>query len=192
MTRIDKVVVTNMGALKAKYGATVKRIRRALRDLELANGQRGLVSQVVALDDSKQMAAYSAPVVEQSDDPVQAKVAIDAVYAALQPHYLMILGGVDIVPHQWLDNLAFSADDTNHIVFSDLPYACDAPYSTRIADFIGPTRVVGRLPDVTGYSNPRYLESLLLYAASGGPQPVPGASRFFGIGPPGRAGAQLP
>ena len=34
---------------------------------------------------------------------------------------------------------------------------------------------------MTGYSNPRYLESLLLNAASGGPQPVPGASRFFSI-----------
>ena len=130
-----------MGALRSKYGARVTRIKRALRDLELANGQRGVVTQVVALDDAKTMADYRAPAVDQADDPVQAKVAIDAVYAALQPHYLMILGAVDIVPHQPLCNLAFSSDDTNHIVYSDLPYACDAPYSTRIADFIGPTRV---------------------------------------------------
>ncbi len=181
MAGIDKVVVTNMGALKAKYGARVKRIRRALRDLELANGQRGLVTQIVALDDAKQMAAYSAPAVEQPDDPVQVKVAIDAVYRALQPACLMILGSVDIVPHQRLDNLAFSADDTNRIVDSDLPYACDAPYGTRVADFIGPTRVVGRLPDVTGHADPVYLEKLLLVAASEAPQQAPGGNQCLGI-----------
>jgi hypothetical protein len=33
---------------------------------------------------------------------------------------------------------------------SDLPYACEAAFSRRPQDFLGPTRVVGRLPDLTG------------------------------------------
>jgi hypothetical protein len=30
-----------------------------------------------------------------------------------------------------------------------IPYACEAPYSQKPQDFFRPTRVVGRIPDVT-------------------------------------------
>jgi len=182
MAGFDKVVVTNMRALSSKYAGKVTGIRQALDDLLLADEQRGLATCVVALDAPGKMAALKkVRAVSRADSVVQAKIAIDAVCAALRPDYLMILGGVDIVPHQQLDNLLFSSDDTNETVDSDLPYACDAPYSRRLSDFIGPTRVVGRLPDVTNYANPGYLERLLRAAASEESQPAPGGRFCLGI-----------
>ena len=41
-------------------------------------------------------------------------------------------------------------DDDDNPAWGDLPYACDAPYSRDPARFVGPTRVVGRLPDLVG------------------------------------------
>ncbi len=181
MAGVDKVVLTNMGALSSKYGDRVAEIQQALGDLVLADGQRGLATQVVALDDPVEMAALNAHAVKQADDPVQVKVAIDEVFSALRPAYLMILGAIDIVPHQPLPNPRFSSADSNPIAFSDLPYACDAPYSMRIASFVGPTRVVGRLPDVTGSSDPRYLKGLLHTAISGEAQPVPDGKHCLAI-----------
>ncbi len=51
--------------------------------------------------------------------------------------------------------------DSDRRIDSDLPYACDARYSTTINDFLGPTRVVGRLPDVMGAGNTEHLVRLL-------------------------------
>jgi len=47
----------------------------------------------------------------------------------------------------------------------ELPYACVAPYSSDPSVFLGPTRVVGRLPDLVGSGNPAYLVGLLGTAA---------------------------
>ena len=78
----------------------------------------------------------------------------------------MILGTIDVVPHQDIANPAFDApDDPDKNADGDLPYACDAPYSRDIATFKGPSRVVGRLPDLTGAKEPSYILSLLSIAA---------------------------
>jgi len=67
----------------------------------------------------------------------------------------MILGATDVVPHQDMRNPVNAAgDDPDVVAFSDLPYACDTPYSRDVAKFIGPTRVVSRLPDMTGADGP--------------------------------------
>src|SRR6185295_18546805 len=89
---------------------------------------------------------------------------------ALAPDYMMILGAIDVIPHQDLKNPLFSTDpdgDDDKFAYGDLPYACDAPYSQNIKDFTGPTRVVGRLPDLTGATgSPKYLLGLLKTATN--------------------------
>ena len=72
------------------------------------------------------------------------------MFKALDPDYLLLLGSTDVIPHQDMKNAAFDPgnDDDRH-AFGDLPYACDTPYSNDTAKFVGPTRVVGRLPDLT-------------------------------------------
>src|SRR6185295_15350855 len=103
---------------------------------------------LVALDDAAEMSALSAPQVTQAGDCAQNKAAIDGAYRALAPDYLMILGATDVVPHQDLKRRIKKDDDP--IVYSDLPYACEAPYSQDSRKFHAPTRVVARLPDITG------------------------------------------
>jgi hypothetical protein len=103
--------------------------------------------------------------VMNASDPRENKQAIDAVFKSSNPHYLMILGAPDVLPHQDLDNPAYRPDrpddDSDIEAWGDLPYACDAPYSRDPSRFVGPTRVVGRLPDLVGANEPSYMISLL-------------------------------
>lgn len=166
----DKVIVTNLTALKKKYGAAgVKEIHAAVKELIAADKARGLKTTLVALDDEPAMKKLKAPHVSDPADTRQNKEAVDGVYEALAPDYLMILGAVDVIPHQDLKNPLFTTDpngDTDRFAYGDLPYACDAPYSQNIKDFTGPTRVLGRLPDLTGaQGSPKYLLGLLNTAA---------------------------
>jgi len=170
----DKVIVTNLGALRAKYGAKgAKAITAAVNDLIVADRKRGLTTVLVPLDD----------VVKDASNLRQNKKAIDGVYTALVPHYLMLLGAIDVIPHQALKNPLFSPPngDTDEFVFADLPYACDTPFSADIQDFTGPSRVVSRLPDVTGGKDPAYLVNLLKTAARWRSRPRATYQDYFGI-----------
>ena len=165
----DKAIVSNVSALRAKYGtAGLAKLRAAVRRLIAADRKRGLTTVFIPIDDATAMKKLGAPVVTKATNQRQNKAAIDGVYAALTPDYVMILGSVDVVPHQDLVNLVFDPanplDDPDRVVPSDLPYACQAPWSTEPKDFIAPSRVVGRLPDVTGSKNPAYLLTLLSHA----------------------------
>ena len=165
----DKIIVTNRSALIAKYrGAGVVRIKRAIDALIAADERRGIKSRLIYLDDAKAMKKCRGRAVGDPASTRQNKDAIDAVFRATTPEYLMILGAPDVVPHQDLVNPAFDPpdDDPDAFAWGDLPYACDEPYSRDIAKFKGPTRVVGRLPDLTGASEPSHLVRLLAFAES--------------------------
>jgi hypothetical protein len=169
MMAINKLLITNTSALVAKYGKTGNtKISKALKLLIAADAQHGLVSKVIALDSKTDMAKYGA-VVSSPKNARASKAAIDAIYAKEKPDYIVILGASDVVPLVQLKNPVYSPnpdDDNDKTVPSDLPYACDTPYGTDINSFVGPTRVVGRLPDLIGASNPQYLLKLLQTAAS--------------------------
>lgn len=155
----DKVIVTNLSALKSKYDAAgVNKITAAVNKLIAADKRRGITTRLVALDDAATMKRINAPKVTNHADFKQNKDAIDGVFRKLMPDYLMILGAPDIVPHQNLTNPVFNqGGDPDQIAFGDLPYACEAPYSQKPQDFTGPTRVVGRLPDLNGVADLDYL-----------------------------------
>lgn len=181
----DKVIVTNFTALKEKYGANgLAKIQAAIGKLAKADDKRGLETIVVALDDEEQMTSLGATAVTDAGSPRQNKDAIDAVFDALTPDYLMILGAIDVVPHQDLKNPLFSDDpegDDEEFAYGDLPYACDAAYSRNIKSFTGPTRVVGRLPDLTGASRPKYLLGLLQTATKWHSRPRTDYENYLGI-----------
>jgi hypothetical protein len=69
------------------------------------------------------------------------------------------------MPHIHLTNPMLEDEEEDPDVPSDLPYACEAAFSRRPQDFLGPTRVVGRLPDLTGADEPSYLLKVLATAA---------------------------
>lgn len=162
----DKVIVTNLSALRSKYGNGLPKIEAAIKRLITADKKRGIVTRLVALDDAAAMKKLNAPPVSNAGDFKQNKRAIDGVYRALMPDYLMILGANDIVPHQNLKNPVFGqGGDQDQFAFGDLPYACEAPYSQKPQDFTGPTRVVGRLPDLNGVADVPYLIRIIEVAA---------------------------
>lgn len=158
----NKVIVCNSAALAAKYGANANLIQNGVNRLIAADNARGIQSRYVAIDDAATMQGFHAPPVTNPADTRQNKDAVDAVYGSAAPDYILLLGGPDLIPHQDIVNPVYDGNnDVDPIAWSDLPYACDAPYSQNAQDFIGPTRVVGRLPDVTGSADPEYLLNLL-------------------------------
>ena len=169
MSMYDKIIVTNHAALSNKYGDSgLESIGKAIGKLVDSDERRGIKSGIVYLDDRPDMEKVSGNAVKSASDPHENKEAIDSIFKFYNPHYLMILGAPDVVPHQDLNNPAYLLDgdgDDDDRAFGDLPYACDAPYSQDPARFVGPTRVVGRLPDLFGAKEPSYLVSLLKTAA---------------------------
>jgi hypothetical protein len=178
MATVDKLIVTNRSALANKYGSARSRIDEALKALVAADAERGVATRVVALDDAATLGRYRAkPVASPKDEP-GCKAAIDRLVGELTPDYLMILGARDVVPHQRLRNTKHDGDPG---VPSDLPYACDEPWNRDPRVFLTPTRVVGRLPDVTGATDPTYLVALLRRAARYRCRPRDDYQTFFGL-----------
>jgi hypothetical protein len=162
MAKTDKVLVTNGKALRAKYGDAFD-VGAALRPLLDADAARGLESRVIDLAASKDMKTVKGTAVSDAADPGQNKRAVDKVFTALRPDYLVIVGSVDVVPHQDLANTM--PDDGDPIAWGDLPYACEAAYGTEAGKFRAPTRVVGRLADQTGATKPAHLKKVIATAA---------------------------
>ena len=161
MDRSRKIIVTNRAALARKHGAAgMKQIDAALARLARADAKRGIATRCVAIDRAADMEPFGGRVANRKDAR-QAKRAVDAICRALKPDYLLILGAPDVVPHVRLKNPMAVSRDSDRRIDSDLPYACDARYSTTIKDFLGPTRVVGRLPDVMGEGGTEHLVRLL-------------------------------
>ncbi|HMI97773.1 MAG TPA: hypothetical protein VK479_14760 [Micropepsaceae bacterium] len=179
----DKIIVTHRGALTGKYQAKgLAKIRAGLADLVAADKKRGFKTAIVYLDDARTMKRLGAKALEDAADRPSAKAAIDKVYKALKPDYLLILGAPDVVPQQDLKNPAYSPpDDDDQPAWGDLPYACDAPYSRDTAHFVGPTRVVGRLPDLMSAEEPSYLLSLLKTAANWTSRQAGDYAPYFGL-----------
>jgi hypothetical protein len=153
-----KLIVSSKTALQFKYGKKYSNIAGALKRLKAADKLKGLDTKIVYIDEAgSARAAGIRPV--QHLDMKECKTAVDALYAKHTPAYIVILGAQDIIPFQEIIN---PAEDEDSLVPSDLPYACDAPYSRKIDSFTGPTRVVGRIPDIPGkQDSSNYLETLI-------------------------------
>ena len=178
----DKVIITNLGALKEKYAEGFRRVHVAIERLIAADKKWGLDTKLVTLDSETDMAAVHGEAVREKDNQRAVKKAVDGIYDAYEPDYIMILGAQDIVPHQDLENPAYEAGgDDDKVVPSDIPYACEAPYSNKPGDFVGPTRVVGRVPDLIRSSDPAYLVSLLGTSARHKTRPRSEYQKYFSV-----------
>lgn len=167
---VNKLVVTHRGALRRKHGGEgLARVEAALRDLAEADTVRGIHTRLVAMDDGRTARAVSAPDVDDPTDHEATKAFVDAACMRWRPEYVVLLGSPDVVPLQPLRNPLWTGDprsgDADETVPSDLPYACTAPHSLDPGRFRGATRVVGRLPDGTGSTDPAHLLRLLDVAA---------------------------
>jgi hypothetical protein len=163
MKKIDKLIVTNKSALKNKYDKDTSQVISILKSLVYADKQKGLNSILVFMDDAVQMKSLNVNVAVTS--PINQRLnknAIDLLYQRCSPDYMMIFGATDIVPQiELLNPLYQPNDDTDKHVKSDLPYACDAAFSKDIGNFLSPTRVVGRLPDIHGVNDLKYVKKII-------------------------------
>jgi hypothetical protein len=177
----EKILVTSRSALIEKYGKKgFDEIIRAVQALAEADKGRGYVTRLVFLDDQKAMRGFRGTPVTDIKSGQQHKEAIDSIYAALKPEYLVILDGPDVVPHVSLSNPAPEDDDPD--VPSDLPYACDAPFVRRDPSlFTSVTRVVGRIPGIVGARRPTFLVRLLNASARFRPRPRKAYLQYFSI-----------
>lgn len=181
----DKIIISNRSALQRKYGAGLQKILDAVARLVTADNGRGLHTRLMMIDDAAEMSAVQGKAVTFATDPRQNKNAVDAIYKALVPDYLVLLGATDVIPHQDLRNPLYDPQnpnvDVDEIAYGDIPYACEAPYSQDAHDFIGPTRVVGRIPDLTAGTDPAYLVGLLAVAAGWTARPRADYLQYLGI-----------
>lgn len=181
-----KLIVSNRGALKAKYGAVgVAAIDRALGRLARADRRRGLTLKRAWIDRAASLRGTGARRVANAGDEVAVKQAIDGLARRWKPDYFVLLGAPDVVPHQQLVNPVFDPKeeegDLDKTVPSDLPYACDAAFARDIGAFKAATRVVGRLPDLVGARDPAYLVDLIDKAAAAIPLPGADYQAYFAL-----------
>jgi hypothetical protein len=153
----DKVVLTNYSALQNKYGpGGLKKIQKAVAALIKADKAKGLSTQIVDLSDRAQMKKYKGSAVSSPKSERQNKDAVDAVQRSIRADYLVLLDGPDVVPHLALNNP--TPKDKEKDVPSDLPYASEAPFTKRDpAAYAAVTRVVGRIPGITGAKDPEFV-----------------------------------
>lgn len=162
MATPKKIILTSKNNLQSKYGSDFTKVDKLLSDLVKADNKRNIDTLIVYIDDTT--SAMKAGITAVNSVTRQsAKKAVDDVYKKQLPAYLVIFGSQDIIPFQELTNpVPYNPEgDNDHVVPSDLPYACDAPYSTNISSFTGPSRVVGRIPDITGIADLNYLKTVI-------------------------------
>jgi len=179
----DKIIVSNSAMLIEKYkNKGLKSIQKELKKLIAADKKRGIKTRVLYVDKKNDMKKIKGKAVTNPKNPRQNKRAIDAIFKKFNPQYLMILGAHDVIPYQDLDNHLFDPlEDADRQALGDLPYACDASYSKDPAKFVGPTRVVGRLPDLVAARKLTYLISLIKTATKYKKRSPKEYAKYFGL-----------
>jgi hypothetical protein len=190
-TRYDKLLVTHAQALRRKYGAGgYDAIRDALDLLVKADAARGLRSRVLLLDNAQSMRAIGSARVADGDWVATLR-AVDLACTRYTPAYLALVGATDVVPQAQVHN-PVAADDPDPYVPSDLPFACDLPDSwtgpaggagdrLSAGDLLAVTRVVGRIPDLVGATDPEVLLTVLATAASYTQRPAGSYQKVFAL-----------
>jgi hypothetical protein len=184
-----KLIITSKENLKKKYQNNFSKLNGLFNKLIAADQKRGIKTQLVFIDDSisakKAGLSKTYTITEKN-----CKQAFDIMYREKKPAYMVIFGAQDIFPFQKLNNELYiksgEADeeddrDEDRQVPSDLPYACDAPYSNSIASFIAPTRVVGRIPDLPDMGDIKYVATLIQNIIKQKPVDVKKYMNYFSV-----------
>jgi hypothetical protein len=152
--KTTKLIVTVRKRLQEKYGEDgFESIQSAINSLAEADNARGIETVLVYLDDEVTTAPYSVSPIKGQATPLRCKRAIDALYKALSPDYVVILGADDVIPYFKVPNPSFRPvqGDDDEVVPTDNPYACSRPFSAKKAEsYLIPDRVLGRIPDLPG------------------------------------------
>ncbi len=170
-----KLSVTVQQQLQRKYApAALEQINRAVQNWVAADAQRGIRTLHVALDDAAAMRALGATAISGRPTAARIKRAIDKLWKRVDPDYLVLFGGDDIIPMFVVANPShdFNGDDDEQVP-TDNPYASSVPFrSSKRNSYLVPDRVIGRIPDVVSESDPAWLVDYLATVTSWTPQPA--------------------
>ena len=172
-----KLIITVKASLKEKYGKSFPAVVALLNKLKTADKRRKIDTQIVFVDDPASMKKFK---VKQTSSisPRECKRAIDRLFVKWSPAYMVIFGSQDIFPFQDLVN---PADDEDATVPSDLPYVCSAGFGTKVSSFTGPSRVLGRIPDVPGNADIPYVTTLLENIIAHKPMTINEYKKYFAV-----------
>jgi hypothetical protein len=149
-----KLIVTHKRQLSRKYSdSDLKKIKQALASLAQKDKSQGILTHIVHLDDAADMAKYGLSAVTGAVTANKCKKAIDALFVALSPDYLVLLGAGDVIPFFEVPNPSFSDSDgdDDEQVLTDNPYASSRKFvKNKLSSYLIPDRVVGRIPDLPG------------------------------------------
>ena len=177
---VDKVIVSNSQALQAKYGTKgLAAVKTAVKALLAADKARGLTARFIPIDNVAEMTKVGGRPPINARDQRGAKKAVDAIASKLAPDYIVLLDGPDVIPHIVLDNPVPNDDD--YTVDSDLPYASSSGYAKEVARYLKVTRVVGRIPNVPGATDPTRIIDFLSTSAKANPVPATRYKNYFGL-----------
>ncbi|MGC8872841.1 MAG: tetratricopeptide repeat protein, partial [Chloroflexia bacterium] len=165
-SRPVEVILAWEEGLKERFGAAaLARIDDALRSLVRAVEHHGIAARVVYLD----RPPYPEMARPDPQRPQEIKEFLDALDRRLHEeqldfHYLLLIGGDDLLPFARLPNPTDDADET---------VPSDNLYASRDPTYLIPERAVGRLPD-GGRPTPELLLQLLEQSAArlSGAQPA--------------------
>ncbi|MBS1598888.1 MAG: hypothetical protein JST75_11750 [Bacteroidetes bacterium] len=163
MPKVDKLILTVKSVLKKKYDEDFPELLLLLNQLVESDKQKGLNSLLIFLDDDRKFKSLRIKSINPSTAVDRDyKNCVDALYKNYDPDYIMIFGAIDVIPHQKLKNLLSPGDnEEDKFVPSDLPYACNEPYSTDPNKFLKPVRVIGRLPDINGVNDMKLVSTMI-------------------------------
>lgn len=163
-----KLSLTHRGRLRAKYGASgVAAIEQAVSKWQAKDGVRGFRNVFLGVDDGAALKPFGVAPVQGAVTAAKVKGVVDRLCAKLAPEYLVLLGAGDVVPQFEVANPTLHDDgDTDPRVPTDNPYACSRPFvAAQRSSYLIPDRVVGRIPDLPGATDPALLLEGLATAA---------------------------
>jgi hypothetical protein len=172
-----KLSVTVKGRLEAKYNdAAREKIKAAIELWKNADAKRGIHTVHVAVDDRAEMTNLwrdhfprKRRVTPLSGKPSALKIkrVVDDLWDRLNPEYLVLFGGDDVIPMFKVENPSHNwKGDWDRKLPTDNPYATSKPFLPSDVDppYLIPERVVGRIPDMHANGDPAWLVDYLATA----------------------------
>ena len=164
-----KLSVTVRGRLKRKYReAALDQIDAAIQKWINKDVIRGIRTVHVAVDDSddETMKAKGVKPVSGRVTASKVKRVIDNLWERLNPDYLVIFGGHDVIPMFKVDNPLYQQDgDDDKKVLTDNPYASSLPFLPSLpGTYLVPDRVIGRITDMLSDGDPAWFLEYLATA----------------------------
>ncbi|MEP7197651.1 MAG: C25 family cysteine peptidase [Saprospiraceae bacterium] len=176
-----KILLCAKKKLIEKYGDKFNDINNALVKLKEADLKRNILTHIVYMDDDNSQKITKLPASKKTDAK-SCKIYIDKIYKSMNPAYLCLIGAQDIIPFFEFTNPLFSpTGDSDELIYSDLPYACENASSTEISDFIGPSRVIGRLPDIPDINDYKYFIKIIKFAAQHKSSDLKSFNNYFAL-----------